>query len=55
MYFILLYGCGCFTANKNTRIFHISTNEDNKKYIMREKRVCFPAGFVYSLFACFDF
>ena len=30
----------------NTRIFHIFTSEDMKKYVTREKRACFPAGFI---------
>ena len=37
----LSYGHGCFTANRNTLIFHIFTSEDMKKYVKREKRVCF--------------
>ena len=25
-------------------IFHVFSSEDMKKYVMRERRVCFPAG-----------
>ena len=41
-----------FHRKLNTRISHIFTSEDMKKYVTLEKRLCFPLGFICSLFAC---
>ena len=46
---------GVFYRKLKHLYFPYFTSEDMKKYVTHEKRVNFPAGFIYSHFPCSDF